>query len=171
LTPCHSIPVTARRVPQGSLLAVTGFAIVVGHLRYVSARPTGHVLMVLRLPFRVAAAITEPSVLASVESSLILIVMGGPSPAREPREPIRGANVFRLPQTGRDSVRALVQVRGLPVGFLQTEPDHVRDWGSRGRGSNLAVPTAKQQVDGLIMAAVDQAVESGKMGCCVHPRS
>ena len=92
-------------------------------------------------------AITEPSVLASVESSLILIVLGGPSPAREPREPIRGANAVRLPQTGRDSVRALVQVRGLPIRLLQTEPDTMFVTGGQGvAGSNPAVPTGERHV-------------------------
>ncbi len=35
-------------------------------------------------------------------------------PPWEPREPIRGANAFRLPRTRRDSARALMQVRGSP---------------------------------------------------------
>ncbi len=37
---------------------------------------------------------------------------GVPSCPREPREPIRGASVFRFRQTGRDPFRALLQVSG-----------------------------------------------------------
>jgi hypothetical protein len=52
--------------------------------------------------------------------------MGVPSPAqkREPREPIWGANVVKLPPTGHDSVRVISLVRGSPFDTVRSGQTH-----------------------------------------------
>ena len=55
-----------------------------------------------------------------MESSLILVDMGCPSPARRSHgEPETGANAGRLTKTDRDAFRALLQVRGSPANSVR----------------------------------------------------
>jgi hypothetical protein len=55
------------------------------------------------------------------------------SPAQEePREPIRGANVFKLPPTDHDSARVICLVRGSPFDSVRPRQTHCPCLGVKG---------------------------------------
>jgi hypothetical protein len=59
--------------------------------------------------------------------------MGVASPAQEePREPIQGANVFKLPSTGHDSARVISLVRGSPFDSVRPRQTHCPCLGVKG---------------------------------------
>jgi hypothetical protein len=68
-----------------------------------------------------AAFTVAPLTSRDIESSLMLIAMGEPlsRPEEGPREPEEGANLFRLPQTPRDLLRAFLQVGGSPFDSIR----------------------------------------------------
>ena len=85
-------------------------------------------------------------------------------PKRQLREPIRGANVFRLPPTGHDSVRVMSLVRGSPFDSVRLRQTHCPCPGVKGsqvrilssrpiRGPLMLVKTPRQRA--FFMFGVD----------------
>ncbi len=88
--------------------------------------------------------------------SSLMVPWGSPSPAREePREPIRGVNVVKLPPTGHDSTKVILLVRGSPFASVRLGQTHcpclgvkgsqVRILSSRPDGSPLTLAETPRQ--------------------------
>ena len=94
--------------------------------------------------------------------------MGVASPAQEePREPIRGANVFKLPPTDHDSARVICLVGGSPFDSVRPRQTHCPCLGVKGsqvrilssrRPSEARCSWGLAQVSGLFSSRVVPAL-------------
>jgi len=101
--------------------------------------------------FGFAVAIAEPSVSAEVKFSLILIVMGGPSPARGAAGANQGSQRSQAPSDGPRRSQGVSAGEGLPVRLPRTEPDKSFVTGGQGvAGSNPAVPTRMSRSEAIL---------------------
>ena len=89
---------------------------------------------------------------------MISIAIGSPLAPWEPREPVRGANAFRLTRTRRDSARAFLQVRGSPFDSLR--PGQTPGSCLGVKGSRVQIPPSRRIFERIIDAYSTEVQQS-----------